>query len=296
VDEAQDTSSEQWAVLRLIMSTASTTLVVYDTNQCIYGWSGADKSFIQSLGLLMDSTKFSLTQNFRSGEAIGKLANRVCVDQRSQIKTLPGAEAVLTLQLFESRQEEVDFVLSTLTTKTGTRAVLARTNSYLELFERACLDSNIPYTGTGFYRTAPCVSLCEFLQEYEGSNAVSLARKAFLENGGYGKEEKADLQIALRIVADEGAAVFIERVLKSLDLQNKEQDSALILSTGHCSKGREWDAVAVCGVHSGQMPHSMSTDEEEERNLLYVMITRARSELLITAVGAYSPLIPADVY
>jgi DNA helicase-2/ATP-dependent DNA helicase PcrA len=57
----------------------------------------------------------------------------------------------------------------------------------------------------------------------------------------------------------------------------------LVLSTIHSAKGQEWDAVFVLNCADGCIPSDMATGDadqiEEERRLLYVAMTRARSEL-----------------
>lgn len=53
------------------------------------------------------------------------------------------------------------------------------------------------------------------------------------------------------------------------------------LSTVHRVKGREWDRVVVFGVDLGLLPHRLSTDEEEERRLLHVAITRCRRQCVV---------------
>jgi DNA helicase-2/ATP-dependent DNA helicase PcrA len=62
-------------------------------------------------------------------------------------------------------------------------------------------------------------------------------------------------------------------------------DDALILSTAHSAKGREWDAVFVIWAVDGAFPsaHALrSADElEEERRLMYVAMTRARHHLAV---------------
>lgn len=60
------------------------------------------------------------------------------------------------------------------------------------------------------------------------------------------------------------------------------QPSAVVTSTIHAAKGREWDHVFVMGVTDGLLPLYLSRDQEalaEERRLLYVAITRARKTL-----------------
>ncbi|HET7585499.1 MAG TPA: ATP-dependent helicase [Gemmatimonadaceae bacterium] len=72
------------------------------------------------------------------------------------------------------------------------------------------------------------------------------------------------------------------------DLAGKSagDDDALILSTVHSAKGREWDAVFIIWAADGWFPSSRSlgtADEvEEERRLMYVAMTRARRELAVS--------------
>ncbi len=57
----------------------------------------------------------------------------------------------------------------------------------------------------------------------------------------------------------------------------------LILSTIHSAKGQEWDAVFVLNCVDGCIPSDLSTGDpeqiEEERRLLYVAMTRAKTDL-----------------
>jgi DNA helicase-2/ATP-dependent DNA helicase PcrA len=64
------------------------------------------------------------------------------------------------------------------------------------------------------------------------------------------------------------------------------EDDALVISTVHSAKGKEWDAVFVIWAVDGWFPSSRSLEDEdqleEERRLMYVAMTRARNHLAVT--------------
>ncbi len=76
---------------------------------------------------------------------------------------------------------------------------------------------------------------------------------------------------------------------------------AVTLMTMHGAKGLEFPTVFLCGLQEGIVPlkhKGRETDREEERRLLYVAMTRAREELILTFSGEMSSLvrqIPADM-
>jgi len=66
----------------------------------------------------------------------------------------------------------------------------------------------------------------------------------------------------------------------------------LVLSTVHSAKGQEWEAVYVLNVSDGNFPNEFATGKaeqiEEERRLLYVAMTRAKTGLeLISPLKYY---------
>jgi DNA helicase-2/ATP-dependent DNA helicase PcrA len=68
--------------------------------------------------------------------------------------------------------------------------------------------------------------------------------------------------------------------------RNVDPDSeAIKLTTVHQAKGLEYDVVFVIGLADGQFPGRRSIeagDDEEERRLFYVAVTRARNELYLS--------------
>lgn len=85
--------------------------------------------------------------------------------------------------------------------------------------------------------------------------------------------------------------VGVDKFLEEAALQS-DQDELSVLKEGvklmtiHAAKGLEFDAVFVTGLEDGLFPHerdsSEQIDEEEERRLFYVALTRARKKIFLT--------------
>lgn len=73
---------------------------------------------------------------------------------------------------------------------------------------------------------------------------------------------------------------MINRAQKSID------ERPVVLSTIHSAKGLEWEVVFIISLMDGNLPSSYSIEDpeaiEEERRLLYVAVTRAKSRLFLS--------------
>lgn len=65
------------------------------------------------------------------------------------------------------------------------------------------------------------------------------------------------------------------------DDMGTDKDEVLVLSTMHAAKGLEWDNVFLIGLEDEVIPGRVDSDmeEEEERRIFYVAMTRARKRL-----------------
>jgi len=84
----------------------------------------------------------------------------------------------------------------------------------------------------------------------------------------------------------------LQRVLENLryrittraPLVQREEDARVRIMTLHSAKGLEADVIVVAGAADQMIPGDPDTidDYEEQRRLLYVAVTRAREELIIS--------------
>jgi DNA helicase-2/ATP-dependent DNA helicase PcrA len=70
------------------------------------------------------------------------------------------------------------------------------------------------------------------------------------------------------------------------ELKDKEEQNAVRLMTIHAAKGLEFSYVFITGLEEGLFPHERlddgRTDQEEERRLFYVALTRAEKKVFLT--------------
>ena len=83
------------------------------------------------------------------------------------------------------------------------------------------------------------------------------------------------------------AALALDPPSSTQDLAggSESESDALVLSTVHSAKGKEWKAVFLIWAVDGWFPSSRAVEEpdelEEERRLMYVALTRAKDELAV---------------
>jgi DNA helicase II / ATP-dependent DNA helicase PcrA len=108
--------------------------------------------------------------------------------------------------------------------------------------------------------------------------------RSHLENAGSRLEDLE--QLALFADGYPDVNTFLSEVTLLNDLSGEDAvagppDEMLTLSTVHQAKGIEWRAVFVIWLAEGRFPSFRMDDEEEERRLFYVAVTRARDRLFL---------------
>jgi DNA helicase-2/ATP-dependent DNA helicase PcrA len=121
--------------------------------------------------------------------------------------------------------------------------------------------------------------------------------RASYEKGGDDDLERLENAKELSTIAsrydelpgEEGISAFLADAALAGDqdeLDRKKEKKGVTLMTVHAAKGLEFGAVFVTGLEEGLFPHEgmgdEERDEEEERRLFYVAMTRAKTRLSLT--------------
>src|SRR4051795_8101980 len=198
VDEFQDVSPIQSALLDLWLGGRDDLCVVGDPAQTIYSFAGANASFLIDFpARFARTTSIELVRNYRSTPQVVAAANRLLqgtpsagVVLRSQQDGGPEvAFAEHTDEVAEAEQVAAD-VLALVDAGTSPReiAVLFRINAQSEAFEEALAARGVPYVVRGAAR---------FFQRPEVKQAVTLLRGNARGAEGSGEGLVADVRAVL---------------------------------------------------------------------------------------------------
>ncbi|QSR30134.1 ATP-dependent DNA helicase [Nocardioides sp. S5] len=326
VDEFQDVSPLQNALLDLWLGGRDELCVVGDPAQTIYSFAGADARYLREFTQRFPTaTSVELVRNYRSTPQVVAAANALLAGTTSKGVDLVAQRpsgAAITYREASDEVAEADAVadraaaLRASGTPASRMAVLLRINAQSERFEEALAARGIPYVVRGAARffdrpeVRQAITLVRgAARSGEASGPVADAVVAVLSQMGHsteppeGRGEVRNRWESLQALVDLAADFGRERpeaglgdLVDDLDRRAGEQHApvadAVTLATIHSAKGLEWDAVFVAGMHEKMMPISQAktpAEVEEERRLLYVAMTRARDELCVSWASAREP-------
>ncbi len=136
------------------------------------------------------------------------------------------------------------------------------------------------YNRTGILTLLAHDSTPESISRQENLSEILAGLKDFVEL----REQTGEGEMDMR--------AFLSEVMLATDQDSTEDDDQpkVTLMTVHAAKGLEFKHVYIVGVEEDLFPSSMSQDSlaqvEEERRLLYVAITRAKSTCTLTYAGS----------
>ncbi|MBO2989625.1 UvrD-helicase domain-containing protein [Leucobacter tardus] len=317
VDEYQDVSPLQHALLRVWLGGRDEICVVGDASQTIYSFAGASSEHLLRFGSEHPGMRaFTLERNYRSAPAIVRAANRLMRDRPGALTLEPlreGGSDVAPLSWFGSEHDEAEAVAASIAERihvgvpASEIAVLYRTNSQSALVEEALTRRGVSFRVHGGQRFFDRADVRQVVIMMRGQAKVADPRPLFqivsdiLRSAGWtahppetaaGRERWEAMNAILGLVDEmpPGAGVreFADELTARQNAQHEPTLDAVTLSAIHSSKGLEWSLVHVIGLVEGTLPIAYASDEaglEEERRLTYVALTRAKEELRISGSG-----------
>ena len=283
-DEGQDASP---AMLDLFFNQKAVKVIVGDTHQQIYSWRYAVNSLEKA-----DFTTYHLSTSFRFGQDIADLASEV-LD--------------LKKHLYENFTTSVSITGAGKSKAIKTRATLARTNLGLLLKAIEYVTENkksrqIYFEGniSSYTYADEGASLYDVLNLYTNKrhlikDELIRSMKDLAELEDYiEKTEDVQLSLMVEIIKEYESEIpeIINTIKKRHVGNNNKEDADMIFSTVHRCKGMEYDSVELVNDFiSEKRLEKLKEDKKsfelnipktnEEINLLYVAVTRAKNTLSI---------------
>ncbi|HEY5985968.1 MAG TPA: ATP-dependent helicase [Streptosporangiaceae bacterium] len=337
VDEYQDVNPLQKLLLDAWLGDRDELCVVGDPRQTIYSFAGATSAYLTGFAAeYPHATVIRLVRNYRSTPQVVVLANRLTgaiggsggpalVAQRGS-----GPEPEFC-EYGDETAEAAGVAARVRKLAAGgvplrKIAVLVRTNAQTERFERAFAEADVAFQVRGaerFFDRAEVRQAVQLLRAALRSmpaprpNAVDEVRHVLAGLGltreapaGRGATRErweslvALVQLAEDFCADNPGAGLddvVAEISHRAAIEHAPEVEGVTVASLHAAKGLEWEVVFLPGLTEGMLPIIHAETEEavaEERRLLYVGITRARQQVLLSwplarSAGGRSPRRPS---
>jgi DNA helicase II / ATP-dependent DNA helicase PcrA len=293
VDEAQDLSPLQWAVVRKLCDHADKIYIAGDDDQAIYRWAGADVEYLIS----NSKNAIVLKQSYRIPKSIHHLAER-CIGQvasRVRKKWEPRKEAGQVR--WEASYESIDM-------SEGDWLVLARTNYLLEGVENYCRSEGWFFKNKnrasisekkvksvkdwetirsgGRILVTELINLLSYMKVRVPNSLSNLDFDSFvtLEEA---KNHIPKIPTEHWYDVFDGMSVrersYIRAMLRRGEKITKEP--RIRLSTIHAAKGGEATNVILMTDLSTRVYNSYQKNPDDESRVFYVGLTRAKENLYL---------------
>lgn len=327
VDEFQDTSGVQLALIEQWHAAGETLFAIGDPDQAIYGFRGAAGRCFERLAQGYPALRtVTLRKNYRSAPQVVACARALIGHNPGgprQLEAVRQGGAAVRLLTAPTPFAEGVFLAKEIARLTGgmdmltarpaegartyafsEMAVLARTHRQLELIEQCLRHDDIPCLVVGRESWLEDEAVARALAFLERRAAEGAREKPLrlVEGWMRGNGRSPALEKLAGAAACYPRAAALADALANGgegDIHRRSGKAgaagAVRLLTLHGAKGLEFPLVFLAGVSAGQLPlerpSAPLTEEQrqEERRLFFVGITRARDELVLTAPGAASP-------
>jgi DNA helicase-2/ATP-dependent DNA helicase PcrA len=283
VDEAQDTNPIQRAIIRKIIAPGGRMVAVGDPAQAIYGFRGADSDALSTLGREFKCITLPLSITYRCPTLVVDYAKQWV----SHIEARPGAPEGVVKDLGND-WSPLDFLPNDL--------VVCRKSAPLIQAAFRFIKAGVPVQVLGRDIGQGLKALIKKMSVRPGPREIAQlesklkawrdreVKKHLAEDDEAKAESVRDRADVILFMMDNLAEdkQTIEALNDGIDWLFEDKGRAVIFCTGHKSKGLE--AQRVFWLGRSECPAKWARKEwqrQQERNLCYVITTRAMRELYL---------------
>lgn len=294
LDEAQDLNAAQ-AALILRCCRQGRILAVGDQRQAIYGFSGGDTRSLQTLIERLQATVLPLSICYRCPTHVVALAAQVFPGIEAAPHQAPGTVEVLPQEQFLTQVQPGDLVLCRCTAPLVSQCLrLLRAGMKAQVRGRdlgkgflTLLDRLAPRWGFSL------ATLGTLVEQYRHEQLAILAPIPDADLRAASLHDRVDTFLALweAYLAKSQGQGTIEGFKAYMESFFTDEGgtgwSLVMLSTVHRAKGLEYPRVFL--LEPGLLPHPAAKQgwqREQEENLLYVALTRAKYDPTVPGSGA----------
>ncbi len=202
VDEFQDVSIKQYALVSLLSDYHKNLFIVGDPDQTIYSWRGANVNFILNFDKAYPNSKtIMMNDNYRSLPEVIKASNSLIDKNKNRMKKvlIPMRKGIGGSIYFHARTQKDEAVwianqISSLIEQEVKRsdiAILYRAHYVSRPIEEMLVQSKIPYTlysGVGFYQRKEIKDVLCYFRMITNADDVAFLRVINEPKRGIGKK------------------------------------------------------------------------------------------------------------
>jgi DNA helicase-2/ATP-dependent DNA helicase PcrA len=275
-DEVQDASEINRAALKELMNKTGRLCVVGDPFQAIYGFRGADSESMNMLKEEFNCTSLPLSVSYRCSKSVVKEAQTVVSHILASDTASDGSVSTIAEYSPDSF--------------TKNSAIICRNTAPLVKFTYSLISKGIPAIMLGRDIGKGLISLIKSMKvkSIEALESKLLEWRDRTVKKAAEKGEDAlidavnDKWECINLFISATKSKMVADLVKEIDLffSDTSENGKITLATVHKSKGLEWDNVFILDRKKFYPKWAtMNWMKEQERNIHYVAITRAKSQL-----------------
>ncbi len=302
VDEYQDISALQQALLETWLDNREDLCVVGDPRQTIYSFAGANPDFLTRFSDRFPAASvYELNRNYRSSQEIVGYANRVLGPDQLAQRQLSSKPRFVEYPSAAAEARAISLRVSALLSEgitPGEIAVLVRSNHLIESIEKELSEQQIPTLVRGAGRFFARPEVAQAMHAMRALTVTDLDKPTFaavsdvLRSLGWRTEGAGEqweilnwfIQVLDELGGNPSIADYVRELQERERSGHEPSKNAVTIATIHSTKGLEWRCVFVASVSDSVFPPARSAEEQmaEERRLYFVAITRAQELLEVS--------------